>query len=116
MGFIFSRQLAAILLLVAVFLVPLTSAAHSLDTVMIEDTCVCHLLQDDSGHENSGNHGEMPCDSTDDCCDEDCCHNVAEPPFMHAMIIGASIVKKFYQYSVQIPPEVYLAIFVPPES
>lgn len=112
----FCRQLAVIVLLVAVFLAPLTLAAHSLDSGMTEDMCACHLLQNDCGHDKNDNHNEMPCDSSGDCCDEDCCHDSAEPPSINAMIIGASNLQQFQKYAVLIPPEVYLAIFVPPES
>lgn len=112
----FCRQLAVIVLLVAVFLAPLTSAAHSLDSGMTEDTCACHLLQNDCGHDSHNKHDEMPCDSSGDCCDEDCCHDSAEPPFMDSMIVAALIQKQLYSYSSLIPTEVYLAIFVPPES
>lgn len=110
------RQLAVVILLVALFLAPLTSAAHSLETGMMEDTCACHLLQDDRGHESNDSHDGIPCDSTDGCCDEECCHDSAEPPFMDAVNIGAPIPNRFCPYTTQIPPEVYLAIFVPPEG
>lgn len=78
----------------------------------MEDVCACHLLQD--GCDHGSNEGG---DSTGDCCDhEDCCHDPAEPPFIHVMIAGTALLKRFSLYSTQIPPEVYLAIFVPPES
>lgn len=115
----FCRQLAVTVLLIAVVLAPLTSDAHSLDSGMTEDTCICQLLQDDwadCGHENNDNHDELPCDSSGDCCDEDCCHDSGEPPFMVSMIVAALIQQRSYVYSSLIPPEVYLAIFVPPES
>ncbi len=112
----FCRQLAVVILLGAVFLTPLTSVAHSFENVMMEDACACHLLQNDCGQESNDNHDEIPCNTPGDCCDEDCCHDFAEPPFLHTMITGASSLKRFYPYSTLIPPEVYLAIFVPPES
>lgn len=119
MALSFCRQLAGILLLVAVLLAPLTSVAHSFENVMMEDACSCHMLQNDCHHESNDNQEEddMPCDSNGDCCDhEECCHDSAEPPFMHAIIADASVLKQFYPYPRQIPPKVYLDIFVPPES
>jgi len=83
---------------------------------MMEDACACHLLQNDCGHESKDNHKEMPCDSPGDCCDEDCSHDAAEPPFIEAIIAATSAMKKFSPYSTRIPPEVYFVIFVPPEN
>ena len=105
-----------VILLVALFLAPLNSAAHSLETGIMEDTCACHMLHDECGRESNDNHDGMPCDSTDGCCDEDCCHDSGEPPFMDAVNIANPIQKRFSPYITRIPPEVYLAIFVPPES
>lgn len=113
----FGRQLLLIILLTAVFLVPLASAAHSLDTGTMEDTHGWHLLQEHCSHESNDNHDkEAPCDGTGDCCDEECCHDAAEPPFQHAVTTGAPTLKRLLPYSLQIPPKVYLAIFVPPEA
>lgn len=116
MALSFSRQLVLIVLLAAVFLAPLASAAHSLETGMIEDTHGWHLPQDHCGHENSDHDDDAPCDGTGDCCDEECCHDTAEPPFQLAVTIGAPILKRLLPYSIEIPPEVYLPIFVPPEG
>lgn len=114
----FCRQLAAIILLVAVFLAPLTSTAHSLETGMTEDSCACQMVQNDCHHESNDKQeqDDMPCDSNGDCCDEECCHDAAEPLSMTVVNSDISILKRFHHYPGLIPPKVYLSIFVPPES
>ena len=115
---LFSRHLAVIMLLAAMLIALLNSVAHSIEIVMLEEACACHILQNDCHHGSSHNQEDkMPCDSNGDCCDhEECSHDAAEPPSMRAISAGAALLKQFYPYSNQIPPGVYLDIFVPPES
>ena len=113
----FCRQIAAIVLLVVMFLLPLASVAQSFEVEGMGGGCVCHQLHDGWDHDSNEDHGEMPSGSTSDCCDhENCGHDSAEPPSMQTTLAGVSILNQFWPYSVQIPPEVYLSIFVPPES
>jgi hypothetical protein len=117
MNLSFCRQLAAIILLVAVLLVPLTSLAHDLDSGVMKDTCACQLLHDGCTPDTSGQSSDGPCKDSGGCCDhEECCHESAEPPCATVMQVSPSALKLFRPYSAGAIPKVYLAIFVPPES
>jgi hypothetical protein len=108
-------QLMIVLLLVTVLLAPFNSCAHDA-TSGASDLCACHQLPADCG---AG--GDQPDGSPDNdgptCCDcEDHCQQTAEPA-----IFGTSRLnipgKQLYPPTTRgLAPEVYLAIFVPPQN
>jgi len=113
----FCRQLAVIILLVAVLLVPLTSNAHDLESGVMKDSCACQLLQDGCTPDTSGQSSDDPCEDSGGCCNhEECCHDSMEQPHDSGLNIYPSPMQLFHPEPVKTFPKVYLAIFVPPES
>jgi len=113
----FCRQLAAIILLVAVLLAPLNSIAHDLNSGAMKEACACQMLQDDCTHDGNGQPDDCPCAGSGDCCDhEECCHDSLEQSHDSGFNIYPPPMKLFHPEPARSFPEVYLAIFVPPES
>jgi hypothetical protein len=112
------RQLTAIILLLVTLLAPLNSIAHDYASGAVQDTCICQLLSGDFGEEsNDGQPGNNPCNNSGDCCDhEECCPDVMELPCSSEVKRFGSQKKVFHPNIDTFTPEVYLAIFVPPES
>ena len=114
--FIF-KQLIALVIVVAVLLVPLHSVAHDVKTGAVQDFCACQLLPNDSssgGPEEQTDHS--PGNNNGDCCDsEDCNQEASEPPAACKSAILFSEKQLFYSDSSRHILSVYLAIFVPPE-
>jgi hypothetical protein len=112
------RQLTAIILLVVTLLAPLNSIAHDYASGAVQDTCFCQLLSGNlGGVSNEGQPENNPCNNSGDCCDhEEFCPDVMELPCSSEVKRVGSQKKLFHRHIDTFTPEVYLAIFVPPES
>ncbi|KAF0215399.1 MAG: hypothetical protein FD174_4138 [Geobacteraceae bacterium] len=117
-AFSLRKQLTVMLLLVAVLLAPLNSFAHDATSGASKDTCACQLLLPDCGTDESGDQPDhYPGNNTGDCCDsEECCPDAAEPPIFCDLRVNISGRQLFHPNINCHIPEVYLAIFVPPEN
>jgi hypothetical protein len=112
------KQLTAFLLLFVVLLVPIISFALDVTSGAAQDTCARQFVSPGCGMDDSekqsdhcpGNHAANHCDSID------CCPDAAEPPRLY--VLRVSIPERQLSLSLNNGPlfEVYLAIFVPPES
>ena len=114
----FSEQLTAFLLLVAVLLAPINSFAHDVTSGAAQDACVCLLLSAECGTDERGDQPlHFPANNADEHCDnEDCCPDTAEPPVISTLRVNI-LVRQFSHPLINgLLPEVYLAIFVPPEN
>lgn len=112
------KQLKLFLLVVAVLLVPLNSFAHHLEYGAAKESCACQLTLTDCGSDESGDRPTHdPGNDASDCCyGEGCCQDAAEAPFSCAL---SGNVFQMQGFRFAIPrkiPDVYLAIFVPPEN
>lgn len=113
----FCKQLIAIFLLVTVFFAPLTSNAHDLKSGGPKEACACQMLQKDSPHDGKGESDHCPSGGSGDCCDhEECCHDSMEQVHDSGLNIHPSPMQVFLLEPARTFPQVYLAIFVPPES
>jgi len=114
----FHRQLTAMFLLAVVLLGPLNAIAHDLKSGVIQVSCICQLLSCDFGEEGTDEQPENnPCNNSGDCCDhEECSPDVMEPPCSSEVNRFGSQKKVFHPNIDTFTPDVYLAIFVPPES
>ena len=112
------QQLISLLLVVAVLLVPLNSFAHHLKDGAAKDICACQLTLTDCGSDDRGDQPiHDPGNGASDCCDgEGCCQDAAEPPFSCGLSGNVLQVQSFQFAIPRKIPDVYLAIFVPPES
>jgi hypothetical protein len=112
------KQLISFLLVVAVLLVPLNSFAHHMDYGAAKETCACQLTLTDCGSDESGDrpiHDRG--NDASDCCDgEGCCQDAAELPFSCGLSGNVFQVQRFLCAIAHKIPDVYLAIFVPPEN
>lgn len=108
------RQLTAFLLLVLVLLAPYNAIAH--DLAMME-TYACQVLQGECTNNGNGHSETSPCNETQESCEhEECGQDSMESP--HGTKVNASFSRKhqFPSDAANLLPEVFLAIFVPPES
>jgi hypothetical protein len=113
----FFRQLTVILLLVTVLCAPFTSIAHDLKSGAMTAESTGQVLQNIGTHDGTGLPVDCPCDGSGDCCDhEECCEDALEPPCASELVIYPDLMQVFQPYSARALPEVYLAIFIPPES
>jgi hypothetical protein len=115
----FSRNLLkAIFLLVVVLLAPVNSFAHETTSWASKDESACNLLSMDRSAEEPES---QPVDSSgtpvDDCCDgAECCPDAGETPVLSAVRANFAGRPFIHPNSDRQIPEVYLAIFVPPEK
>ena len=111
------KQLTSFLLIVAVLLAPLYSFAHHLQSGAAKNTCACQLTLTDCASDESGDRPdrESP-NNAFDCCDgEGCCQDAAESPVCCDLRGNVSWEQLFHINIQNHLPEVYLAIFVPPQ-
>ena len=112
------KQLTAFLLLFAVLLAPINSFAHNVTSGAAQDTCAQQFVSTGCGTDDSEKQSDhCPGNNAADHCDSmDCCPDAAEPPFL--CVLRVSIPERQLSLSLNNGhlPEVYLAIFVPPES
>lgn len=108
------KPLRFLFLLVLLALMPVTSIVHAIEAGTCGDTCVSQQLLHGSHHGDHDRDG-TPSDTQDHCCDDDCCHDSLEPPLQATTINHPAVPTGFRPYVLHSPPEVYLAIFVPPE-
>jgi hypothetical protein len=112
------KHLISFLLVVAVLLAPLKSFSHHLEYGAAKDTCACQSTLTDCGSDERGDrpihdHGN----DASDCCDgEGCCQEAAEPPFSCGLSGNVFQMQGFQLAIARKIPDVYLAIFVPPEN
>lgn len=118
MPFFIFKQLTAVLIVVAVLLVPLHSVAHDVKSGTVQDLCVCQLLPADCSADQPGEQSDhSPGNNSGDCCDsEDCNPEASGPPAACKAVVYSSEKPLFYSDSSSHILPVYLAIFVPPES
>jgi hypothetical protein len=111
------KQLMAFFLLVAVLLAPFNSFAQDV-TSGAKDTCACHLMPADCGAADEGGLQDgCPGDSGQQCCDcEDHGPEAAELPTPCKLSLNIPEGQLFHPITIGLIPEVYLAIFVPPQS
>lgn len=114
----FCKQLTALLLLVAVLLVPINSFAHDVTSGAFKDTCACQLLPADCGtDERDAQPDHYPDNGADDCCDSDKgCPDTADSPILCDVKVIFSVKQLFDSTTKSYPPKVFLAIVVPPEN
>jgi hypothetical protein len=112
------KQLTAILLLVAVLWAPLNSLDHDATSEASKETCACLLWLTDCGSDRSVDQSDhFPGSSADDCSDsEECSPDAAEPAFFCNLRLNNSEKQLSHPNTHGHIPEVYLAIFVPPEN
>lgn len=104
-------------LLIAALLAPLNTFAHEVTSEAAQDTCVCLLLAKCETDESGKRQGHFPGNNAADHCDnKDCCPDAAEPPLFCALRVNISESQLFHPLTSGRFPEVYLAIFVPPEN
>jgi hypothetical protein len=112
------KKLTVFLLLFALLLMPFNTFAHDVTSAASKDTCACELLptECDTG-ETSDLSDHFPGNSGDDCSDsEECCPDAAEPAFFCNLRLNISVNQLSQSNTHAHIPEVYLAIFVPPEN
>jgi hypothetical protein len=115
MTFTLRKQLAAFLLLVAVLLAPLTSFAHDAASGAA-DTCACNMMPDDCGADEGDQSDGCPDTNGQKCCDcEDHCKQAAELSSLGDLNLYIPNKPIFRPITLVLIPEVYLAIFVPPQ-
>jgi len=115
MTFSLRKQLAAFLLLVAVLLAPLSSFAHDVASGAA-DTCACNLMPDDCGADAGDPADDCPDTDGQKCCDcEDHCKQAAELSSLGDLSLYIPDKPIFRPITQVLIPEVYLAIFVPPQ-
>jgi len=109
------KLLASFLLLVAVLLAPLSSFAHEV-ALGATDTCACHLMPEDCGAEEGDQSDGCPDTNGQKCCDcEDHCKQAAELSTPGELSLYFADKPIFRPITLVLIPEVYLAIFVPPQ-
>lgn len=109
------KNLTAFLLLLVLLLGPLNSFAHEPASGASSDTCACQLLMDRSSGESGADHS--PGESSQDCCDsEECCPDGAVPPVLCDLKVNFSAEQLFLPHTKGYTPQLYFAIFVPPQS
>lgn len=113
-----ARQLTAILLLVVVLLAPLNSIAHVLNPSAMVDRCVLQLQSSGCNGESNDEFPENhPENHAKDCCDHEECFPddlVSTGSFEIEKYVIKN--KLFCPNTAKPLPEVYLPLFVPPES
>jgi hypothetical protein len=115
MTFSLRKQLAVFLLLVAVLLAPLSSFAHDVASGAT-DTCACHLMPDDCGADAGDPADGCPdADGQERCDCEDHCTQAAELSPLGDLSLYLADKPIFHPITLVLIPEVYLAIFVPPQ-
>lgn len=112
------KQLTAFLLFFVVLVVPINSFALDVTSRAAQDTCAWQFVStgcstDDSEKQSDhcpGNNAAGHCDSID------CCPDAAEPPILCVLRVSIAERQLYHSLNNSLLPEVYLAIFVPPES
>jgi hypothetical protein len=112
------KQLTAILLLVAVLWAPLNSLAHDATSEASKETCDCLLWLTDCGSDRSGEESDQypGNDAGKSCNSEESFTDAAEPAFFCNLRLNISVNQLSCANTHGHIPEVYLAIFVPPEN
>jgi hypothetical protein len=108
----------AMLLFVVVLIAPVNSFAHETTSWASTNECACHLLPTSHYAEERENQPvQSPDTPVDGCCDEaDCCPDAGETPISCAVRAKSAVRLPFHPKTDRYIPEVYLAIFVPPEN
>ena len=111
------RRLPALLLLLAVLILPLNSLARDLTSVPSQDSCACQLVLADSPADNSEGRPDRPHNSAPgDSCDSEERSLDAADTFVSCLDLVISANRLFHPNTGSYLPMVYLSIFVPPES
>lgn len=112
------RELTALLLLLAVLMLPLNSVARDLSPSATKDSCACQsLFNEPAADANQEQTAPCPGSNTGDCCDsQERGSDAAAAPLLGASRTTISDRQLFHPSAAGFTPEVYLAIVVPPES
>lgn len=112
------RQLIAVVLLVAVLLLPLNSISHEMPSGVSQERHACQLmLIDFSTDEEEKQSNHFPGNNADSSCEcGECCPDATEPPDTYDMRLTFSARQLFRPNTAARIPEVYIAIFVPPQN
>jgi hypothetical protein len=111
------RQLTAIIMLIVVLLVSFNSIAHDYPSAATKDTCACKMQHGNLHGANVEHSEQHPETGTGDSCDlEECCSDDTEPPTHADALIRIPLELQFLLPHDKRITQVYLAIFVPPES
>ena len=109
------RELTALLLLLAVLMLPLDAVARDLSPTAAKDSCACQSLFNEPAADANKEH--CPGSNTGDCCDsQERGSDAAAAPLLGASWTTISDRQLFHSSAAGFTPEVYLAIVVPPES
>lgn len=110
------KYLTYLFLLVAMLLVSFNSFAQDVQSGAAKDECACHLF-DHAPVERGGLPDHAPDSHTDDCCDCEGCYpeTLAQSSFC-ILRVSVSVKPLFHPPANSFFPEVYLTIFVPPQS
>ncbi len=106
------------LLLVALLLLPLNAFAHDLKSEAGQKPAVCQMAPTDGFSDLPQDRSDHCPDNTADnsCESEECCPDSTEPPPCSGLRVNISATELFHPGRYVHIPEVYLTIFVPPQS
>ena len=112
------REFTALLLLLALLMLPLDSVARDLSPTGAKDSCACQSLFNESAADaNQEQTDPCPGSNTGDCCDsQERSPDAAAAPLQGASRTTISDRQLFHSGAAGFTPEVYPAIVVPPES
>jgi hypothetical protein len=112
------KHAAVCSLLFALLLIPLNSYAHEETSGVLKDTYSFQQMLPDGSTEESGYPSESePGNNVEHCCDsQECCPDATAPPICCELRMNLSGRQLIHPNINSQIPEVYLAIFVPPEN
>jgi hypothetical protein len=118
MGIYLMKQLTVLLLLLSVLLAPVNSYAHDVRSGASKDTCACEILTMAFNIDELGDQSDhFPDNSTNDRSDsKECCPDYAEPELFCNLSLHFAVNQLSHSNTHWHIPEVYLAIFIPPEN
>lgn len=113
-----ARKLVSLLLLIAVLILPLGSLAQAYAASQSAEDCLCALVPDAGA---PGESGQEPAPATDNGCGdcgegEESGSELAEVRPARTSLLNLSAAQRYLNSPPGFVPNVYLSIFVPPES
>lgn len=113
-----AKKLVSLLLLIAALILPLGSLAQAFAHYQPAEDCVCALVSDASAQ---GERGQQPAPATDNGCGdcgegEESGSELAEVRPAQTSFLNLSAAQRYLNSPHGFVPNVYLSIFVPPES
>lgn len=111
------KQITVFLLLAAVFCWPLSSLAYDGAAGASMETCACQQsTAGGSADQSNGSPDDLPDNNAGDCCDSEESSQDSVEPLFNAQLRENTLVSYSHPNAHNHIPEVYLPIFVPPES